>query len=601
MPSRNKTVPIVAAVVAATTAVVGAVVLLKGRRGGSKEVDDDEAFSAVKPSPPKKVESKEKRPATMVAEAKPVVLESPTPSGEGDVAKAVANPIANDDAILDAVLDEVVPKSPPVKDPASSVSVKPSAPSSSLDGNRTNLEHLGVSIKVPSDWEVHEELSPVPNVAMVSVWNPAFANVPNADVPGAVPVLVLSVEDIRGENLNLFEFKECSKELSIQRMLMMTGGNALPTVRRDSAVQEGPFRHYLEYAQSIPPFFSISVINLVEVRNGIAYVFQIMAGPKAMNDYKSLFMQIARDIVITPMETSALGFLNVKTGKISIQVDTTWVWSYPDAEEASKGADNAPLATFELASTVKREKLTLYETSKVPKSDHKPRSDKETDGVKINSSFNGTQERKTFSYNGYTLVVEPEQKAISFIPEAVVVLAIKSVRACSDEPRPKEGVTFVTSEYGYQFDMVGGSRVVSTKLGKGTVVYAPLGIPQDPTKELAPEEQGPTVTVRIGNPDDDPDCLPTIEEWKTRIERESASASISGIKMISLKGEQCLTFRSKEMQKTGMEESTEILGEIYIFVRHGITTLIRWEAARSQFRKYERDLNTFLESFQFLA
>lgn len=594
--STNKAVPAIIGAVAVTVAVVGAVMVLRGRSGAKDDHGDEEAFSATKPASPKKIEKK----PTPAPSATKTPVAAATPKAAAAVPKATvaaatttAAPTAADDSdnLLDAALDEVVPKVAPA------AAVVTTVAATSFEGTRTKIEHLGISVKVPSDWEVREELSPVPNVAMVTVWNPEFANMPNAEVPGAVPVIILSVEDIHGENLSLAEFKDRSKELSMQQMLMMTGGAIQPVVRRDAAIQEGCFRQLLEYAQSMPPFFDISVINLLEVRNGLAYVFQIMANPHVMAEYRSLFMQIARDIAVTPMENSSLGFLRVFTGKVSVDIDTTWNWTIPgDDSDAS-----AALATFELTSTVKAERISLYETAKVPETDHKHRGAKEMDGAKMVSSFNGTQERKVFTYGGYALVVEPTQRAISFLPEAAVVLALKSAKACTDEARPRDGATFLTTEYGYKFDVVGTGRVVSTKLGKGTVVYAPLGIQQDMTKEMTPEDQGPTVTVRIGNPETDPDCMSTIEEWKTRIDAEAATSDLSNIKIVNLKGEKCLIFKSKEMQETGPGgEKTEIAGEVYIFVREGVTTLIRWEVARSQWRKFERDLSTFLESFRFL-
>ncbi|EPY35909.1 hypothetical protein AGDE_07178 [Angomonas deanei] len=456
------------------------------------------------------------------------------------------------------------------------------------------MPHLGTTVKAPSGWEVREEMSPVPNVAMVSIWNPEFANVPNAEVPGAVPVIILSVEDIRGENLNLVEFKERSKQLSLQQMLMMTGGAISPQVRKDTDQQIGPYRHIVEYAQSLPPYLDIYVINLLEVRNGIAHVFQIMCNPKVMNEHRSVFLQIAKDTIITPLTSSALGYLSVYTGAVEAKIDTTWSWSLPDASE------DGVLAKFQLASSVKREEITLYKADSVPQSDLKIREEKEIDGVKIVSAFDGTQERKTVTYGDYALVVRPQQKAVSYLNETALVETIKSVKPSTEAPKPKGGATFTCPEYGYRFNIVGGGHVVATKLGNGTLVYAPLGVPQDMTQETSPEQQGPTVTVRSGSPDNDPDCMGSLEEWHSRMKEEASEGSIHNIKLTKIKDKDCLTFTSKEMQEVGPNQKVEVKGNVYIFVRDGVTTLIRWETTTSQWRKFERDLDAFLESFEFL-
>ncbi|KPA77624.1 putative mitochondrial hypothetical protein [Leptomonas pyrrhocoris] len=617
MPS-NKVLAISGAVVA-TAAIIGTVAVVRAQRKNNEE--DDDVFS----TPSSKVlQSKRQQPtaaqnAAPKASPKPAAVE-PAATKEAPSAvekvkvvdgpakvepKAPSEPVAPADAgisLLDEALNELEPAAPaaPPAPPApeSKIESKTAKPPTAVDfADRKAFNHLGIAMKVPNGWDVREELSPIPNVAMVTVWNPEFENFPNAEMPGAVPVIILSVEDIRGENLNLTEFKERSKDLSMQQMLMMTGGVVQPMVRKDSSVQEGPFRHILEYAQSMPPFFDLSVINLLEVRNGVAYVFQIMCNPKIMNEYRPIFLQLARDTLVTPMDSSALGFYRVHTGEVAVDIDTTWSWSYPSADET---ASSPFLAQFQLASTVKKEEVTLYEEDKVPVTEHKLRNKKTVDGVTICSAFDGAQEKKTLSYNNYVLVVRPQQKAISYLSETSLVRTIKSVAPSSEERRPKSGATFVTPEYGYQFDVVGGSRVVSTKLGNGTVVYAPQGIPADPSKAVSPEEQGPTVTIRIGKPETDPDCMGSIAEWRSRIEEEAANGSITSIQVVNLKGQECLTFMSKEMQEVSPNEKVEVRGKVFIFVRDGVTTLVRWESATGTWRKYERDMDAFLASFEFI-
>lgn len=569
MPSKRSIAIAGVAVTAAAAVTIAAV-----WRNKRTQEEEEDAFS---PTTRNKTV-----PTPVVARSKTV----PAPVTTGD--QTVPAPDEKFDAdLLDGALSELE-----MKEQTKGTDLKESTLVDPTD--RQEISHLGLSMKVPSGWDVREELSPVPNVAMITVWNPEFANMPDAQVPGAVPVMILSVEDIRGENLNLNEFKERSKELSLQQMLMLTGGAIPPIVCKDTTVSEGPFRHALEYAQSMVPYFEIYVINLLEVRNGVAYVFQIMCRPNVMNQYRSIFMSIARDTVITPMEGSSPGYLEVNTGKVSLNIDTTWSWSVPCGE------GNAALATFELLSSVKKEEVTLYNADEVPTTTLKARNEKTVDGVFISSIFDGSVETKTVSFGGYSFVVRPLQKAISYLPESSLVEAIKSVRQSDTEPLPKNGAIFYAPEYGYRFNVVAKSRVIATKLGNGTVVYAPEGLPQDITKEIPSAQQAPTVTIRIGSPERDPDCMSTLTEWHTRIEAEAAEGSISNIRIVSLKGEQCLTFVTKEMQEVGPGERLEVKGNAYIFVRDGMTTIIRWETSSGQWSKYEGDWKNFLDSFEFL-
>ncbi|CCW64582.1 unnamed protein product [Phytomonas sp. EM1] len=581
---QNRIITVCGVVVVSTVVLGTTVALLYKRKKTAHDVDDD--FNAFAVSP---------------------LTKSAVDASDADRSKA-SEKLSQDDveaAIIEESLDELVPKkfSPIVSqqttlDPTTSLSNAALSRGDASDKNRKVIEHLGISMRMPGGWEVREELSPVPNIAMLTVFNPEFADAPQSEVPGSVPIMILSVEDIRAENLNLTEFKDRSKSISMYQMHMMTGGAIEPVLRKDAAVGEGPFRHILEYAQNMPPFFDISVVNLIEVRYGIAYVFQIMCSPTVMEQHKSVFMQIARDMELKTLDNCSLGYLKVFTGSISIRIDTMWGWGQP----ASRTDDNqGVLARFEQLSTVKREEILLYNANCVPEADLKPRKETTVDGVVIQSVFDGMHERKEVRYGDYVLVVKPLQKAISYIPESVLVEAIKSVEASTEKPRPRQGATFYCPEYDYCFDVIGGSRVVSTKLGAGTVVYAPLGVPQDMTKEIVPEEQGPTVTIRVGSPENDPDCMPSIEGWHERIKSESGHENITNIELTTRKGQPCLSFTSKEMQEIGPGQKLEVRGDVFIFVRNGVTTLIRWETATGKWRKYEHDLHAFFESFTFLA
>ncbi|CCW66699.1 unnamed protein product [Phytomonas sp. Hart1] len=524
-----------------------------------------------------------------------------------DRSTSAAKPLPDDfgAAIIEESLDELVPKkiSPLISNPAAlaptlsagNVSVNSGVAS---DRNRRIIDRLGVSMRMPDGWELREEVSPVPNIAIVTVFNPEFADLPPSSVPGSVPMMILSVEDIRAENLNLTEFKDRSKSISMHQMHTITGGTIEPVLRRDAAVNEGPFRHIIEYTQSMPPFFDISVVNLIEVRNGIAYVFQIMCSPTVVYQNRPVFIQIARDMEIRTLDTCALGYLKVNTGSISVDIDTMWSWERPVT-----GTDAYPdvLVRFEQLSSVKREEILLYNADCVPKAECKPRKETTVDGVVIQSIFDGVQERKEVRYGNYVLVVKPLQKAISYIPESVLVNTIKSVEESTEDPKPHGGATYYCPEYKYSFDVISGSRVVSTKLGVGTVVYAPLGFSQDITKEIAPEEQGPTVTIRIGSPENDPDCMSSIEEWYARIKSESEDEDISNLMLFIEKDQQCLKFTSKEMQEVVPGKKLEVRGDVYIFVKDGITTLIRWETPTREWRKHVYNLHTFFESFTFLT
>ncbi|KAF8297358.1 hypothetical protein TcBrA4_0068700 [Trypanosoma cruzi] len=211
---------------------------------------------------------------------------------------------------------------------------------------------LGLSVNLPNDWEIREDLSPFPNVAMLVVFNkdmnPEDAQQQQHQEAGSVPMIVISVEDVRGDNVDLVEFKERCKELAMNQMLMMTGGAIQPIITKDSAVQEGPFRYALEYAQSLPPLYEIKVLNLMEVRDSIAYTFQIMCAPNIMPKFKPTFMKMAQGMRIKENIETSLGYVELHTGEVKVDIDTTWGWEYP--------GKNGSLATFTTSSNFKKER-----------------------------------------------------------------------------------------------------------------------------------------------------------------------------------------------------------------------------------------------------
>ncbi|PBJ68759.1 dynamin-like protein [Trypanosoma cruzi cruzi] len=451
---------------------------------------------------------------------------------------------------------------------------------------------LGLSVNLPNDWEIREDLSPFPNVAMLVVFNkdmnPEDAQQQQHQEAGSVPMIVISVEDVRGDNVDLVEFKERCKELAMNQMLMMTGGAIQPIITKDSAVQEGPFRYALEYAQSLPPLYEIKVLNLMEVRDSIAYTFQIMCAPNIMPKFKPTFMKMAQGMRIKENIETSLGYVELHTGEVKVDIDTTWGWEYP--------GKNGSLATFTTSSNFKKEEISLYKQDAVPDSAYKPRDEKTVNGVVIVSAFDGAQQQKMFTYNGYTLVVKPLQKSNSHLAEKDLVAVLKSVTLSSLPPKPKKGGTFVNAEHGYKVDILSGSRLVASRIGGGSVAYAPHSIAEG----TASEEQPPAVTIRVGTPEGDPDCMGSLDEWMARMKREAADSDIREIKKTTINDEPCLTFVSQNMEEIAPGQRMEVRGKVFIFVRDGKTTLVRWEMAVGLWRKFEREMNAFVESLRFI-
>lgn len=59
----------------------------------------------------------------------------------------------------------------------------------------------------------------------------------------------------------------------------------------------------------------------------------------------------------------------------------------------------------------------------------------------------------------------------------------------------------------------------------------------------------------------------------------------------------CVSFNATDMQETAPNQRIEMREMAYIFCRDRVSTVIRWECIASQWRKYERELKAFIETF----
>lgn len=552
--------------VAAGLVIGGAVAYAVSRKKAS--VDDEPDFTA--PAPTQKPEAVTAAPAVSVAEVSPTTASSAQMTREYSFRTTDFNEKMLEEALAEH--EQQKAQRAPVADKA--------------DGS-VQFAHLGVSLVPPAGWSVREEPSPMPNVAMICVTKPEFAEKQmNPEDMGSVPVIILSVEDISGENLDLLEFKEKSKQMALTQMMMMTNGMVQPHMKFDEALTVGPFRHCLEYGQALPPYFELSVCNVLAVEGGLAYVFQIMCSPKVMGTYKPIFMDIARTVKITAAKDVTIGHLDIKTTRVSVSAPPSWAWNTPK--------DNAAVLEFTTPSSVKSEQITLYESASAPATT--PKSETVKDGVTICNVVEGRNHHKEYKYGGYTAVVKPLQKPQVHINDNQVIAMIKSA---TPSTTAEEAYTYVNKEHGYAFRVIKGCRIIATVVGGGTVVYAPLGIP-DQNHAVEPEEQGPTVTIRVGTPETDPDCAGSLDGWNERMEIEAAGGNISNVQRGKRAGHECLIFQSKEMQEVGPGQRMEIMGKVFIFVRGNRTTLIRWESATGLWRKFESKMEQLIDSLQLL-
>jgi hypothetical protein len=449
--------------------------------------------------------------------------------------------------------------------------------------------HLGVTFTGFAGWRgwiLNEEPSPMPNMAIVTITKPEFQERNQQRGPGDMgsdPIILMTIEDISNENLTHSEFKEKSKQMAIGQMMAMTGGMYQPKFfLDDDNIDIGVFKACLEYGQSLPPYLDIRVCNLITVKNGLAYIFQLMAKPDVLNTYRKQFMDMARHIEIetfASVDFTRQAHKVVICGGYKVQIPPSWT--------VGMSGENVEVRT---ASTVKMEIGVLHPAGKV--GIVASTTNAVVENVNVTTVDNGRM--KIFSTDKFSLAVSPVQKATVTTDERLFAALVKSVTPTSESPSE----FFVHAKDKYKFATVAGSKIVASMIGKGAVIYAPDGVPTQEELE-SQAEQGPTVTIRVGDPTTESDCLSTLDEWEQNFRNEDG-ASISNLSRTRINGFECVTVINKEMQDVGPGQRVEIMAKIFVFVKDGKTTLIRWEVSTGQFKKYERKMNQFMDSFVLL-
>jgi hypothetical protein len=462
------------------------------------------------------------------------------------------------------------------------------------DANVAKYPNLGIELTIdPTGWVPMEEASPMPNVAMVTMQKEEYAD-KQPQTPGEIPVVLLSIEDISLEGLNIDEFREKSKAMAMYQMTAMTQGMFQPTIDKDGSLAVGPFTHCLEYSQ-ITPFFQMKVMNLITVTSGFAYIFQIMAGPADFEKTKREVMGMARTMKLTPRAVEAAAdapFLSVVTAGAAVHAASSW-------QLVSSSATANPVFVFETASTTKAESITVYDNSleggfaEMDKLLGQPQQEVgRKAAVAATYKDSGDRNVTVVRSEAATAVLAPKMKYDTVTATAVVAELLDSLVLGANAGVTKAQSRYVNGKMGFAFDVRPDSKLMESRLGERTVVYAPFGIPNEQSTE-----EGPIMTVRSGNPSNDPDCRNSIGEWYAHIKETSEAENITEVKKDAINGRECVTFTNREMAETGPGQKEERTAKVVIFLEGITTTMIRWEAASGAFRKHERFINAVNESF----
>lgn len=460
-------------------------------------------------------------------------------------------------------------------------------PVADRDGN-IDFESVGVSLQLARGWQGSEEPSPMPNVALLAFSKPEFAE-RDGGMPGAVPMVLLSIEDVSNERITVEEFKEKSKMMALSQMAMMTGGAVMPQVREDEKLPQpiGPFTHTLMYElRGGPGFPGLQVLNLTAMQDGLAYIFQIMSNPSEFLDARKNVVQMAKSMKLArrpePEDFITSAYISMSSVGGSIKVPSAWT--------IEKAVAVNPVFVVSTASTTRKESIEVYNAKLDKVVDLSKSAKKSTTtirGVEV-CDYGSSMRVATL---GDVIVVATARHGGSIVTPAhqLVSVALNTDFAkTSDEDRQ----TYHNPVLKVAFEKRATGRIVESRLSSRMLVYAPMGLPQDPSNS----DDFPMLTFRVGDPSNDPDCRATLDQWMERIRDESDGETISDLKKDKISNRDCVTFSVKEMQEIGPGQREERTAKMIIFLTGVRTTMLRWETSTGTVRKHESKLKSVLNS-----
>mmetsp|Transcript_353 Transcript_353/g.496 ORF Transcript_353/g.496 Transcript_353/m.496 type:complete len:555 (+) Transcript_353:48-1712(+) len=461
-------------------------------------------------------------------------------------------------------------------------------------------DHLGAVLRLPPSWKVAEDVSPVPNVAMITLKHTDHIS---NDTPGAAPIVVLSVEDTSLVGQDLHEFKETSKANAMQQMYAMTQGMVPPQVVFDGPENNGPFKMTLQY-NMMAPFMQMKVVNFLTLENDLAYVLQFMGSPDVYEKYEKDVRDIARQFQINKLPytgPSSSTIVSSSSGAFTISLPVSWILlsiaksptelleaetpspNKTERVELLKPADGGMWSQEKLLHIAKENRGTSF--SMTQKDDILTATYKNVGGHHVCLIATGA----------FCLRVSPLKSKKSILKESELEKIVRSITSSATH----DEITYHNRRNRYRFSVKLKSRLVESRIGDNAITMAPEGM--EPGS--AATEATPIFTVRCGDPSSDKDCEPTLEQWLDRLQQEAARSEvrISDLKMDKLCGHDCVTFSQQEAQEIGSGSKEEHQARIVVFVEDGKTYMLRWETPSLVWSKFEGKFQDLLSTFHIVS
>jgi hypothetical protein len=449
------------------------------------------------------------------------------------------------------------------------------------------FDSVGVRLQLTKGWSASEETTPMPNVAMLSFSKAEYAQRQQTGMPGEVPVVLMSIEDISNEGIPIDEFREKSKMMALTQMQMMTNGMFQPNVLEDTKLAEpiGPFTHSLMYELKTP-YFGMQVMNLTAVIEGLAYILQVMCNAQEFTAVRKEAVNMAKTAAIArraaPADFRTVSAVTATSQGGSVAMPPSWT--------LEKATASNPIFVLTTASQSRAESVEVHKadaSGAVDLSKAQAKSSKDIRGVTVTDY--GTTMRVATSGN-VVVVCNPKHSGSVVTTAETLASICESVNfsATADDDK----LTYHSEALKLGFNLHPKGKIIESRVSERILVYAPLGLPKEPSDEM------PMLTVRVGDPSNDPDCRTSYDEWLSRIQEETDGESTTDLKKDTVNGMECVTFVSKEMQEVGPGQKEERTAKVIILLSGIRTTMLRWETPSGAWRKFEGKLKSVLNSLR---
>lgn len=478
-------------------------------------------------------------------------VSSPTPN---------LNPTPHEDPDdLDSLLEKSIEEFSKANQPATvspGISVK-----SATEMKPFVLPQYGLTMKVPVGWK-NDEVPTSLTTAMLR-FMPEDMSQGN--------VILLAMEDTTVNNMGHGEFINIMKENSRMTLYMMSNGIE-PVLTKDEKVNVGPFVHLLEYSIN-QAMLNISITSTcyLTIVNNVLYSLQLI-GP--YNESKRrILTDMAETFTVKPWSYSA-GVLKVTLKGISLEVEHSWKWNTVPAEGKA-------LASFDTASLIPQT-FVLYRLGDEPEEFQRLLPPQEQEGAQISSS--ALQDKVKISFGDYVMCTSAAP-TLAPLPLTCVINALKSIESNT----VNESYATFEREDEYQFKVVPGGVIQSSKLNMGVINYFLKGMPKPNVDD---EMMFPLITIKT---ETDKECQ-TLEDWKIKLEEMFPEATFSVGEVCS---RPCLQTVAKEMVETSVDQKSEFHIQSYLIMVGGKSFFIQWQLPSGEMRKHERSFKNFLQDLYF--